>query len=55
VGSDRNPTSIFEATTVDSQGNHYIREHGLALSENGKTLFAVYFSGETMLSAPAVP
>ena len=53
------PAPIFTATTVDARGRHYIAEPGLALSADGGTLFAVYFSetfaGDTMLSTFAVP
>ncbi len=52
-------TPIFEATTPSSGETHSIAPHGLALSADGKALFAAYFSDvyedETLLSAFEVP
>jgi hypothetical protein len=53
------PAPIFTATTVDARGYHYIQESGLALSADGRRLFAAYFSqtfeGDTMLATFALP
>jgi hypothetical protein len=52
-------TPIFEATTYSSGETHSIAPHGLALSANGKALFAAHFSDvyedETWLSVFEVP
>jgi hypothetical protein len=52
-------TPIFEATTYSFGETHSIAPHGLALSANGKALFAAHFSelyeDETWLSVFEVP
>jgi hypothetical protein len=52
-------TTVFQATAYGSGETHSIAPHGLALSANGKALFAAYFNGvyesETMLGTFEVP
>jgi hypothetical protein len=54
------PAPIFSDTTTGTSGSPGVLEHGLAMSADGHTLFAVhygetFFSGNTMLGTFTVP
>ncbi len=53
------PSALFTATTTDARGYHDVLQHGLALSADGRTLFAAYEEGEsrkeTVLATIALP